>query len=78
MLGEKHNLEHEFPHHVERIALLKENNADFRTMAEEYHSLDKQIRVLELNSLPIEDISFTTLKKQRAYLKDCLHQMLEG
>ncbi|WP_413111862.1 YdcH family protein [Thaumasiovibrio sp. DFM-14] len=76
MLGEKHDLLHEFPNLEGRISNLKQQNADFKKMSDEYDSLDKQIRVLELNDLPISDTAFNQMKKHRAQLKDQLYSML--
>ncbi|WP_087020104.1 YdcH family protein [Thaumasiovibrio subtropicus] len=76
MLGEKHDLVTDFPHFSERIAEMRQQNADFKEMSQQYDDLDKQIRVLELNDSPISDMAFNRLKKHRAHLKDRLYHML--
>lgn len=70
MLGEKHDLIHEFPEHKARIHELKMNNHHFAKLFEQYHELDHQIKRIEEGiETPSDDVS-EELKKQRLHLKD--------
>ena len=76
MLGEDHSLAHEFPAYRDTIARLIENDPDFAKDAKQYHSLDREIRELELNGAPISDDEMLHKKHDRAVLKDSLYERL--
>lgn len=76
MLGEKHNLEHEFPDHIIEIAKLKSDNPEFAKLAREYHKLSHTIYGLEVNDVPTTDERFKALKGRRVELKDLIYKKL--
>ena len=76
MLGEDHSLTHEFPEHLELIAKLAINDRGFAKEAKRYDTLDKEIRVLELDGAPIDDDAMHQLKHERAVLKDSLYEQI--
>ncbi|RXJ72102.1 hypothetical protein CS022_17680 [Veronia nyctiphanis] len=76
MLGENHGLNYEFPEFADKIQLLKNSDATFNAWAKEYHSLDHEIRGLENNDVPTDDLTFMQLKTRRAHLKDELYKIL--
>ncbi|MBR9866612.1 MAG: DUF465 domain-containing protein [Oceanospirillales bacterium] len=76
MLGEEHSLAHDFPDYEELIAELIQSDERFAKDNHYYQSLDKQIRVLELNNSPIDDLEMHKLKHERTELKDSLYQRL--
>ena len=78
MLGEDHSLVHDFPEYLDVIADLTETNLKFATESKKYHSLDKEIRTLELRSSPIDDQAMHQLKHDRANLKDSLFEQLQA
>lgn len=71
-----HNLFREFPEYSDRIESLWQEDNEFAAAAEEYHALDKQIRGLQMNNMPIADFQFEDLKKRRCLLKDKLYNMI--
>jgi len=71
-----HALEVDFPEHKEMIKRLQEEDLQFREESDTYHKLDKQIRGLEENGITTDDQHFTSLKVQRAHLKDQLYRRL--
>lgn len=73
---EDHNLFREFPQFSDRIEFLWQEDNEFATAAEEYHALDKQIRGLQMNNIPMSDYQFEELKKRRCLLKDKLYNMI--
>ena len=53
-----HNLFREFPEYSDRIEFLWQEDNEFAAAAEEYHALDKQIRGLQMNNIPMSDFQF--------------------
>ncbi len=78
MLGEHHELHHEFPEHYDRIHDLKMNDAHFRRLMEEYNELTRDIENLEKQGEPVTDEHMEELKKKRLKLKDELARMLNA
>lgn len=76
MLGENHSIHHEFPEQHTLIEKLMQEDMHFKKIADEYNALDKEIRGIELNESPIEDATFTQMKKRRSHLKDEVYQIL--
>ena len=70
MLGEKHDLIHEFPEHKERIHELKLGNNHFAKMFNKYHETDHEIKRIEEGIETPTDEYLETLKKDRLHLKD--------
>jgi uncharacterized protein YdcH (DUF465 family) len=76
MLGEMHDIMHEFPNLEELISDLHEQNAEFAQMMDEHDQLDSKIRDLEVHDQPTSDFRMEDLKKQRALLKDRIYEIL--
>ena len=76
MLGEKHDLFHEFPEYRDKIHQLKMKNAKFARLAEEYTELDNEVRRIELGIENTDDEYLESLKKKRLHHKDLLFAML--
>ena len=77
MLGEKHTLSHDFPEFDDVIEHLLSHNNTFQKEHKRYNALDREIRTLELNNGPIEDLAMQQLKQSRAELKDHLYRQLQ-
>ncbi|NCP62589.1 MAG: DUF465 domain-containing protein [Alphaproteobacteria bacterium] len=78
MHDEKHDLIRELPEYKEKIHEMKESNAHFRKIFDEYHVLTKDIRHLESQDIPVTDAHFEELKKKRLHYKDELFTMLNA
>ena len=78
MLGESHDLLHEFPEYAEKIADLRKSNEAFHNLMDEYDWLDAHIRSLEEVNSPISDEHMEELKKRRLLLKDRLYAILHA
>jgi len=78
MLGEKHDLVHEFPEHREKIHTLKTTDKHFARLFDEYHELEHQVRRAEEGVDTFSDEHMEDLKKKRLKLKDELYAMLVG
>jgi uncharacterized protein YdcH (DUF465 family) len=76
MLGEVHSLVNEFPQHKETIVELNASDEAFASDHSDYNSLDKEIRILELNGSPVDDSTMNLLKHRRSELKDSLYARL--
>ena len=77
MLGEMHDLIHEFPNLTDKIDKLKTNNATFAQLMKEYDELDARIRDLEELGQPVADETLEDLKKERLQRKDRLYAFLK-
>ena len=69
-------LHEEFPQAAERISQLKQKNAHFARMAEDYHEVNRTIHRMETNVEPASDEVLEKLKKQRLSLKDQIATMI--
>jgi uncharacterized protein YdcH (DUF465 family) len=76
MLGEKHDLHHEFPEHRERIHELKIGNSHFAKLFEDYHQVEHEVRRIEEGVENTSDAYLEDLKKRRLSLKDALYSMI--
>ena len=77
MLGEKHDLVHEFPEHKDTIHALKTGNAHFARLFDEYHELEHEVRRIEEGNENTSDDYLEERKKQRLDLKDQLFDMIK-
>lgn len=78
MLGESHDVMHEFPNLEELISQLHDKDPDFSKMMDEHDQLDKKIRDLETLAQPTSDFRMEDLKKERALLKDRIYESLKA
>jgi uncharacterized protein YdcH (DUF465 family) len=76
MLGEMHDILHEFPNLEEKITQLHDANPEFSQMMDEHDQLDQKIRELEEHDQPTSDFHMEELKKKRALLKDRIYDIL--
>lgn len=78
MLGESHDLLHEFPNLEEKIATLRSHDTEFAQMMDDYDALDARVRDLEELGTPVADETIEELKKERLVLKDTLYGILRS
>ncbi|MFZ7090071.1 YdcH family protein [Primorskyibacter sp. 2E233] len=71
-----HELAEEFPDKVEQMSALKQTDAHFSKLADEYHEINRQVHRAETNVEPMEQLAEEQLRKQRAALKDQIWGML--
>ena len=76
MLGEQHDIDHEFPEFHDKILFLSDRDPEFVALMKEHDRLDQEIRDLELHDLPVSDIYIEDQKKKRALLKDRIYEIL--
>lgn len=65
-----HQLAEEFPEHAQKIHDLKENDAHFAALADEYHTVNRDLHRMETDIEPVSDETEHELRKRRLQLKD--------
>lgn len=65
-----HELAEEFPDKVESMSQLKQSDAHFARLVDEYHEVNRAVHRAETNIEPMEELAETELRKKRAALKD--------
>jgi uncharacterized protein YdcH (DUF465 family) len=78
MLGESHDLLHEFPELEGKIATMRASDEEFARIMDQYDDLDARVRSLEELGVPVADETIEELKKERLQLKDRLYSFLRG
>ncbi len=73
---DQHALVKDFPQYREKIHTLKTTNAHFTRLFNEYQNLTNEVEHLEIDGIPMGDVSFEELKKKRIRLKDELYAIL--
>ncbi|MFO0564242.1 MAG: DUF465 domain-containing protein [Polyangiaceae bacterium] len=78
MYVEPHDLDHEFPEYVSLIAELRNRDAKFQELIENYTSCNSEVVRAEEADVPISDFAFEELKKKRLHLKDQIYGLLRA
>ena len=65
-----HALAEEFPEHAERIHDLKQSDAHFAKLVEDYHEVNRQVHRMETEVEPVATHIEEDTRKQRMLLKD--------
>ena len=78
MLGETHDLIHEFPDLKGKIEAKRASDPRFAELMDKYDQLDAEIRRLEELGQPVCDETMEDLKKKRVTLKDSLYAELRS
>ena len=73
-----HELHEEFPDKIDRLRELKESDAHFAKISDEYHEINREIHRIETNIEPASPVHEEELRKKRLMLKDEIAQMLGG
>jgi len=73
-----HELAEEFPEQAEKIHALKQSDAHFVKLVDEYHTLNRAIHRAETGVEPVADFAETNMRKRRMVLKDEIAARLAG
>ncbi len=73
-----HELVADFPEFADRIHELKESDAHFARLLEQYHDINREVHRAETLVEPMSEQMETDLRKQRAALKDELYGRLKA
>lgn len=71
-----HELHEEFPEAAEALHALKTSDAHFSRLADEYHTINREVHRIETDVEPASDEVLEDLKKKRLHLKDQIAAML--
>jgi len=73
-----HELAQDFPEHADRISDLKQNDAHFARLFDEYHDINRAVHRAETNVEPLEELAEVEMRKKRSHLKDELYKLLSA
>ena len=76
MLGENHDLVHEFPEYRDLIAKLKQSDAHFAKLFDEYDQVEHEVHRIEQGIENTSDDYLEERKRLRLHLKDQLFELL--
>ncbi len=65
-----HELADEFPDQVQKMHDLREKDAHFAKMSDEYHEVNRAVHRAETNVEPTSDDHMNQMRKERMALKD--------
>lgn len=70
MSNTPHELAEEFPEKSALMSQLKQSDAHFAKLSDEYHAVNRAVHRAETNVEPVSAQAETEMRKQRAALKD--------
>ncbi len=76
MSNTPNELAEQFPQAVEKMQVLKAEDAHFAKLFDDYHELNRAIHRAEVNIEPTDDFHMETLRKQRLALLDQIARYL--
>ena len=72
-----HELAEEFPDHVQAMHDLRERDAHFARLADEYHEINRAVHRAETDIEPTDDLHMAEMRKKRLSLKDQIWSALQ-
>ncbi|MDR0810270.1 MAG: DUF465 domain-containing protein [Gemmobacter sp.] len=78
MSNTPHDLLEEFPDEATRISALKEADAHFARLVDEYHEVNRAVHRAETRVEAVSDEHETELRRKRAALKDQIWQRVSA
>ena len=76
MSNTPHELHEEFPEHVDKMSALKNDDAHFAKLFDDYHEINRAVHRAEIDIEPTDDLHLTEMRKQRMVLKDEIYAIL--
>lgn len=73
-----HELHEEFPEHADKISRLKQSDAHFARLVDEYHDVNRAIHRAETNVEPVDTLAEGGMRKRRGALKDEIYRNLSA
>lgn len=71
-----HELAEDFPNQAELIHQLKQSDAHFARLVDDYHEINGAVHRAETDVEPTDDLHLNEMRKQRMVLKDQIAQKL--
>lgn len=78
ILGQNHDIYHEFPEYKDQIEKLKNTNLEFSRLFDEYKELNREVIRIEQLVEPRSHQFHEALKKKRLQAKDRIYTFLHG
>ena len=78
MANTPHELHEEFPAEAAKIHALKQSNAHFAKLSDEYHEVNRAVHAAETLTVPTDSAHEEQLRRKRAALKDEIWTMLKS
>lgn len=78
ILGQNHDIYHEFPGHQERIDVYRKTNQEFAKLFDEYTEVNREVIRIEQLVEPRSHEFFEGLKKKRLLIKDRIFKLLQA
>jgi uncharacterized protein YdcH (DUF465 family) len=73
-----HELHEEFPQQVDAMHQLKEADAHFAKLFDDYHAINRAIHRAETDVAPTDDLHMAQMRKERLALKDAISAALNA
>ena len=73
-----HELAEEFPEFATQMSSLKQENAHFAKLFDEYHEVNRRLHRAETNVEPVEELAEVEMRKIRMNLKDEIYRILSA
>ncbi|MBB6309851.1 YdcH family protein [Xanthobacter tagetidis] len=71
-----HELAADFPEYAEKISALKQSDAHFAKLHDEYHEVNRKVHRAETDVEPTGDEEIEAMRRERVKLKDELYAIL--
>jgi len=69
-------LAEEFPDRVDQMSQMKQSDAHFSKLFDEYHEINRAVHRAEVDIEPTDDLHMAEMRKQRLAVKDEIWSML--
>jgi uncharacterized protein YdcH (DUF465 family) len=73
-----HELAEEFPDRVEQMRKMKQEDAHYAKISDEYHEINRAVHRAETNVEPTDDLNMVAMRKRRMTLKDEIWAMISA
>ncbi len=73
-----HELSEEFPDRLEQMSELKQKDAHFAKLFDDYHEINRAVHRAETDVEPTDDLHMAQMRKQRLALKDEIWAILSS
>ncbi|MCK8465250.1 YdcH family protein [Aliiroseovarius sp. S1339] len=73
-----HELHEEFPEFADKMTEMKQSDAHFAKLSDEYHDVNRAVHRAETNVEPTDQFNEEEMRKKRAVLKDQIYRMLSA
>ena len=76
MSNTPNELAEEFPDRVDQMSALKQSDAHFAKLFDDYHEINRAVHRAEVDIEPTDDLHMAEMRKERLAIKDEIWSML--